>query len=96
MCDCAGMNADQLRRIETELPSPELNVMVQCEGFRCLAYRTRDGNWVSAFSGVELNDVIRVLTQEEEPDSCVIPIDEKPRKPRRIRVPIRFQDEVAG
>lgn len=46
---------------ESELPPVGLNVWVQCEGFRCLAYRTKDGKWLTAFGNKEVKDVIRVL-----------------------------------
>ncbi len=46
---------------ESEFPPVGLNVWVQCEGFRCLAYRTKDGKWLTAFGNKEVKDVIRVL-----------------------------------
>ena len=38
-----------------------MNVVVQCDGFRCLAHRTSDGKWVTTFSNRELENVIQVL-----------------------------------
>lgn len=46
---------------EASLPPVGLNVWVQCEGFRCLAYRTKDGKWLTSFGNKEVKDVIRVL-----------------------------------
>ena len=37
-------------------------VMVQCEGFRCLAYRDRDGKWRDAIRNSELTAVMEVLS----------------------------------
>jgi len=47
---------------ESDLPPVGLNVWVQCDGFRCLAYRTKDGRWLTAFGNKEVKDVIRVLS----------------------------------
>lgn len=88
------MIADAIEQtIKTELPPTGVNVMVQCAGFRCLAFRTYDGKWLSTFSEEELNDVIRVLAWNEEPDSCAIPVSAKAGKPRRSRGSLRFQDQ---
>jgi len=46
---------------DSDLPPAGLNVWVQCEGFRCLAYRTKDGKWLTAFGNKEVKEVIRVL-----------------------------------
>ena len=35
--------------------------MVQGSGFRCMAYRNRDGKWRGAFDNEELPGAIRVL-----------------------------------
>jgi hypothetical protein len=48
-------------KTESDLPPVGLNVWVQCDGFRCLAYRTKDGKWMTAFGNKEVKDVIRVL-----------------------------------
>lgn len=47
--------------IEAELPPVGLMVLVQCKGFRCLAYRTAEGKWMTAFTHEELDNVIGVL-----------------------------------
>jgi GH24 family phage-related lysozyme (muramidase) len=49
-------------KTEPDLPPVGLNVWVQCEGFRCLAYRTKDGKWMTAIGHKEVKDVIRVLS----------------------------------
>jgi hypothetical protein len=60
-----GMSArktDQDGEEEPTLPPVGLNVWVQCEGFRCLAYRTKDGKWLTAIGNKEVKAVIRVLS----------------------------------
>jgi len=36
-------------------------VLVQCEHFRCLAFRDKHGKWRSPFSKMELPNVVRVI-----------------------------------
>ena len=36
-------------------------VLVQAEGFRCLAFRDKDGKWRDAFSRDELDGAIQVI-----------------------------------
>jgi hypothetical protein len=36
-------------------------VLVQCEKFRCLAFRDKHGKWRSPFSKMELNNVVQVI-----------------------------------
>ena len=52
---------EQNEKTEFELPPVGLNVWVQCEGYRCPAYRTKDGKWMTAIGNKEVKDVIRVL-----------------------------------
>ena len=40
------------------LPVVGHNVVVQCKGFRCLAYRTKEGKWIDALHEKELPEVI--------------------------------------
>jgi len=47
--------------LETRMPRMGEQVVVQCEGYRCLAYLDKDGKWRSAHSGKELPRVLRVL-----------------------------------
>jgi hypothetical protein len=42
-------------------PSPEELMLVQCEKFRCLAFRDKHGKWRSPFSKMELPRVVHVL-----------------------------------
>jgi hypothetical protein len=42
-----------------DLPPVGVNVVVQCNGLRCMAYRTVDGKWVTTFTNQELKNVIR-------------------------------------
>ena len=42
-----------------ELPPPGVNVIVQYDGVRCMAYRTRDGKWMTTFTHEEIKKVIR-------------------------------------
>jgi len=36
-------------------------VLVQCENFRCLAFRDKYGKWRSPFSKMELNGMVQVI-----------------------------------
>jgi hypothetical protein len=49
--------------IPSDDPLPPIGeqVLVQAEGFRCLAFRDRDGKWRNAFSRDELQGSIRVI-----------------------------------
>jgi len=51
------LGADQ----EQPLPRVGEQVVVQCEGYRCLAYRDKDGKWRSAQGGQEIPKVVRIL-----------------------------------
>jgi hypothetical protein len=55
---------DENEETESELPPVGLNVWVQCEGYRCLAYRTKDGKWMTAIGHKEVKNVIRVVPFE--------------------------------
>ncbi|MGD0085919.1 MAG: hypothetical protein ABSC24_02200 [Verrucomicrobiota bacterium] len=47
----------------TSSPAPPVGevVLVQCEKFRCLAFRDKHGKWRSPFSKMELNNVVGVI-----------------------------------
>jgi len=47
----------------TNSPAPPVGevVLVQCEKFRCLAFRDKHGKWRSPFSKMELNNVVGVI-----------------------------------
>jgi hypothetical protein len=40
-------------------------VNVQCEGFRCLAYRDEKGNWINYHSGELILGSVRVIEYRE-------------------------------
>jgi hypothetical protein len=46
---------------QTERPSEDRLKWVQCEGFRCLGYRDKDGNWRNSYTGEVLPKVIGIL-----------------------------------
>ncbi|HEV2454784.1 MAG TPA: hypothetical protein VGY98_11005 [Verrucomicrobiae bacterium] len=60
-----------MEKSELELPEPGVNVIIQCDGFRCLGYRTHDGKWKAAFRDVELENVLRVIPLEEPAEFSV-------------------------
>ena len=43
------------------LPVPGLPVQVQCEGFKCMAFRDMEGKWVDLFSRKFLSPVLGVV-----------------------------------
>jgi hypothetical protein len=47
--------------VEPEATPVGMMVLVQCDGFRCLAYRDENGKWLSAFGGEPLDSVLRVF-----------------------------------
>jgi hypothetical protein len=47
---------------DSGLPPVGLNVIVQCDGFRCLAYRNYEGKWIATFDQRELNNVLCVAS----------------------------------
>ena len=47
--------------IEMEPPPTGPMVMVECDGFCCLAYRNQDGNRMTAFTHEEINHFTRIL-----------------------------------
>jgi len=49
-----------VQRVEKRLP-PAVPVPVQCEGFRCLAYRDKSGNWINYHSGEPLKGAVQVI-----------------------------------
>lgn len=73
--------------IKHDLPPAGMNVMIQCNGFRCLAYRTQEGKWMSTFRHEELNEVQHVFPFDE-PARLVIPVTPTCGAPRRSRVAV--------
>ena len=59
--DMTAKKIEENDETESALPPVGLNVWVQCEGFRCLAYRTKDGKWMTAIGNKEVKDVIHVV-----------------------------------
>jgi hypothetical protein len=51
---------EELKRMD--LPEAGQQVLVQCEGFRCIAYLTADGKWKSALSDKEIK-VLHVISR---------------------------------
>jgi len=47
----------------SKLPVPGHEVMVRCPGFRCLAYRDKDGKWRGVAHDEEMPEVLEVLWQ---------------------------------
>jgi hypothetical protein len=43
------------------LPPIGEQVLIQAEGFRCLAFRDKDGKWRNVFGRGELPGIIRVI-----------------------------------
>ena len=43
------------------LPAVGEQVLVKAEGFRCFAFRDKDGKWRNAFSRDELHGTIRMI-----------------------------------
>jgi hypothetical protein len=41
-----------------QLPPVGMPVIVQCDGYRCEAYRNAEGKWFSSHDGREVNGVI--------------------------------------
>jgi hypothetical protein len=46
---------------EDALPPIGETVLVQAQGYRCLAFRDKDGKWRGAFHQDELHGTIRVI-----------------------------------
>jgi hypothetical protein len=51
----------QAQPVYGPLPIPGLPVQVQCEGFKCMAYRNKDGRWVDFFTRQFLPRVLGVI-----------------------------------
>ena len=48
------------RNVQANLPEPGRLVLVQCERFRCLAFRDSKGGWKDYYSREDLN-VVRIV-----------------------------------
>ena len=49
------------KEVPAAMPEPGKEVVVQCEGFRCLAYRDEEGGWKSSSDHEQLEGVVKVL-----------------------------------
>jgi len=53
---------DSTQEEETVLPPVGQEVLVQCPGFRCLAYRDGEGKWRGVFDKRELPEVLEIIS----------------------------------
>ena len=63
-CDTMNGDApalDQKDKKREKLPPVAQTALVQCQGFRCLAYRDKEGKWRSFHRPGEVLGVIKVL-----------------------------------
>ena len=60
----SAKKVDENDKTEDELPPVGINVWVQYDGYRCLAYRTKDGKWLTAIGNKEVKNVIRIVPFE--------------------------------
>ncbi|HWC58414.1 MAG TPA: hypothetical protein VHC44_01875 [Verrucomicrobiae bacterium] len=44
-----------------QLPPPAVPVQVQCEGYRCLAYRDKNGTWINYHNGQPLKGTVKLV-----------------------------------
>jgi len=52
-------------RGKAEKPLPlAVPVQVQCEGYRCLAYRDKEGHWINYHNGQPLKGTVKVVEYE--------------------------------
>jgi hypothetical protein len=55
------LSSPSMAVIDNLPPSPDEVMLVQCEKFRCLAFRDKQGKWRSPFSKMELPRVVHVI-----------------------------------
>ncbi len=61
---CLQMNDEVEKTSEPvygPLPVPGIPVQVQCRGFKCMAYRDKEGNWMDFFTRKILPGVLGVV-----------------------------------
>jgi len=51
----------RFKKLSDKLPPIGMNVWVQCDGYRRMAYRAAGGKWNDSYNHQELADVIGVL-----------------------------------
>jgi hypothetical protein len=56
----AGDTKHSVQNAEKQIPLA-VPVHVQCDGFRCLAYRNKSGTWVNYHSGEPLIGTVRII-----------------------------------
>ena len=54
----------KIKKVGGKLPPVGMNVWVQCDGYRRLAYRAARGKWKDAYNHQELDDVIGVIQMD--------------------------------
>jgi hypothetical protein len=55
------LQKDSVEKEKNVLPPVGKDALVQCPGFRCLAYRDLEGKWRSVFNRDELPEVLYVV-----------------------------------
>jgi hypothetical protein len=55
---------DETQKITRRIPNPrEKPFIVQCEGFRCMAYRDARGQWRDYFNGDEIKGQVTIIKE---------------------------------
>lgn len=55
------VDVDRESSEEATLPSPGVPVWVQCQSYRCLAARDREGRWRTYPNGLPIEEVLQIL-----------------------------------
>jgi len=55
----------RIKKLSDKLPPIGMNVWVQCDGYRCLAYLAAGGIWKDSYNHQELLNVIGILQMDE-------------------------------
>jgi hypothetical protein len=56
--------SEEIRGRPPDLKHPDYkHYLVQCEGFRCMAYKDADGVWREAYRGDAIPEVIRIVAE---------------------------------
>ena len=82
-------------------PETGEHVLVQCPGFRCLAYRAGDGSWHSVFGSQSALEVIEVVSRIENggpsiPQSIDALLEEADALPPTPRILPRLLGELSN
>ena len=54
-----GENTKPIVREDGKLLVHAVPVQVQCDGYRCLAYRDQDGRWINYHNGAPIEGTVR-------------------------------------